>query len=554
MRVPGPGELVSVSRLRIALFAALAGLVAILVLSGSAPQPVHAQAQLALTDWDDTGLQTLVLMLVEAGADELYRDGLQGTLLTGSDATLEEISADINRIRWINNAIRINKTPSTINFDVYFDNVGQVIGDGHDVSLYIQTDVSTVISTSDQGNIGGGFANFNVSDADERTALNAIADGDRFIFAIARTTANLTPTLPTLTNRTGTQHVAITAFTLPEATGGDTPITYSISGLPTGLSFDAGTREVSGTPTVSGTFTVTYTATDDDGDGIDGTFTFTLDANSLPSLGTPVNRTGQVGTAITSFTLAAATGGDGTVTYAVSNLPPGLSFNTSTRVVSGTPTTAGASTVSYTATDEDSESDSVTFTYTIAADLTPTLGTLTNRSGIVGTTITSFTLPAATGGDTPITYSISGLPAGLTFNTTTRMVSGTPTTPGTPTVTYTATDDDGDAVDGTFTFTVIVAVPTGITATATANTLVVSWTAVSGATGYDVRYRVSGTNNTLGTFASTATTYTITGLTQGVAYEVRVRAKINTETSAWSAWTEFATDSNTAPGHRPACP
>ena len=66
-----------------------------------------------------------------------------------------------------------------------------------------------------------------------------------------------------------------TAFSLalPAATGGDvsafstaitSPYTYAVSGLPAGLSFDAATRTVSGTPRASGTFTVTYTADDAD--------------------------------------------------------------------------------------------------------------------------------------------------------------------------------------------------------------------------------------------------------------------------------------------------
>ena len=68
-----------------------------------------------------------------------------------------------------------------------------------------------------------------------------------------------------------------TAFSLvlPAATGGDvtvfstainSPYVYAVSGLPAGLSFDAATRTVSGTPTANGTFTVTYTADDADED------------------------------------------------------------------------------------------------------------------------------------------------------------------------------------------------------------------------------------------------------------------------------------------------
>ena len=52
-------------------------------------------------------------------------------------------------------------------------------------------------------------------------------------------------------NQTYTAGTAINALVLPEATGGEAPITYSVSTLPAGLSFDAATRTLSGTPTAA---------------------------------------------------------------------------------------------------------------------------------------------------------------------------------------------------------------------------------------------------------------------------------------------------------------
>src|SRR5262249_56892317 len=47
------------------------------------------------------------------------------------------------------------------------------------------------------------------------------------------------------------------------ATGGTAPFTFALTGtLPTGLSFNAATATLSGTPTQSGNFTITVTATD----------------------------------------------------------------------------------------------------------------------------------------------------------------------------------------------------------------------------------------------------------------------------------------------------
>ena len=69
----------------------------------------------------------------------------------------------------------------------------------------------------------------------------------------------------------------------------------------------------------------------------------------------------------------------------------------------------------------------------------------------VGVEIEPLELPAVTGGTPPLTYSVSGLPAGLSFDSTTRTISGTPEAVGEPvTVTYTVTDAAGASSAVTF--------------------------------------------------------------------------------------------------------
>ncbi len=64
-----------------------------------------------------------------------------------------------------------------------------------------------------------------------------------------------------------TAGTAITARVLPEATGGQGAVTYRVFGLPAGLSFDAATRTISGTPEAAtdGAVEVAYTAADSTG-------------------------------------------------------------------------------------------------------------------------------------------------------------------------------------------------------------------------------------------------------------------------------------------------
>ena len=94
--------------------------------------------------------------------------------------------------------------------------------------------------------------------------------------------------------------------------------------------------------------------------------------NSQPSFGTATasNRTYTVGTAISALTLPAASGGDGTLTFSLSPNVPGLTFNATTRQLTGTPSTAGTYAMTYTVTDEDGDSDTLSFTITVDGSAT----------------------------------------------------------------------------------------------------------------------------------------------------------------------------------------
>ena len=68
---------------------------------------------------------------------------------------------------------------------------------------------------------------------------------------------------------------AIPRISLPEASGGDGDLTYSLTHVP-GLSFDPGSRVVSGMPTTVGPYPLTYKATDKDGDAATLTVNITV--------------------------------------------------------------------------------------------------------------------------------------------------------------------------------------------------------------------------------------------------------------------------------------
>ncbi len=79
----------------------------------------------------------------------------------------------------------------------------------------------------------------------------------------------------------------------------------------------------------------------------------------------PGNQTGTVGTAASLQVHASDSASGQTLTYSATGLPAGLSINSSTGLISGTPTTAGTSNVTVKATDGTGASGSAAFTWTI---------------------------------------------------------------------------------------------------------------------------------------------------------------------------------------------
>jgi len=77
-----------------------------------------------------------------------------------------------------------------------------------------------------------------------------------------------------------------------------------------------------------------------------------------------------------------------------------------------------------------------------------------SQAGTVGTAASLQVHASDSAAGQTLSYTASGLPAGLAINSGTGLISGTPTTAGTSTVTVTATDTTGAAGSATFTWTV----------------------------------------------------------------------------------------------------
>ncbi|MCX2481276.1 putative Ig domain-containing protein [Pedobacter sp. MC2016-15] len=310
----------------------------------------------------------------------------------------------------------------------------------------------------------------------------------------------------------GTVGSAYPTQIIPSATGGSGVYTYTATNLPAGLTFNPATREITGTPTQSGTFTFPVTVSDNEGRTASANYTIVVRDPLV--LGTATLPNGTVGVMYPTQTLPAASGGTGPYTYVAVNVPPGLNFDGPSRQITGTPTQSGTFTISVTVTD--AAGNAVTVPYTLTVNGTLALAPATLADGIVGTNYTSQVLPAVSGGTAPYTYSMTGLPAGLTFDPSTRIISGTPQTGGNFTAKMSVSDNGGLSTSTDYSLRINVPEPI-ISGTTICSGNAVTLSVSSPVTGVTYNFYAATGNTPL---PSSAGSYTTPVLTQTTTYYV----------------------------------
>jgi large repetitive protein len=288
-------------------------------------------------------------------------------------------------------------------------------------------------------------------------------------------------TLPARTNFDGTSGISV-------ATAGgfsdvdNAALAYSVTGLPAGLSINAATGVISGTIDRSasqvggGVYSIVVTARDAGGLTASQTFTWTV-INPAPVAGndtastnedTPVtiavlaNDSDPDADPLTVIAATAANGGvvinaNGTLTYT-----PRANFN-------------GTDTITYTISDGQGGTSAATVTITVVAvNDAPIATAIAPRANLDGATVS---VPVAgnfsdVDGDT-LTYSATGLPAGLSINAATGVISGTidrsasQIAGGVYSVSVTANDGRGGTASTNFVWTVTNPAPTAANDSAT---------------------------------------------------------------------------------------
>ena len=227
--------------------------------------------------------------------------------------------------------------------------------------------------------------------------------------------------------------------------------------------FDNTTGAISGTPTaVSSSTSYTVTASNTGGSAT-ATVTVVVEV-AAPSGITfnPSSITAEKGTSITPV-VPTASGGPVASWSITPVLPAGLTFNTSTGEINGTPTAVSPLTT-YTITATNA-GGSGTATVTIAVnDVAPAMSYTPDDLEMTNNTASSDLplAPTVTGSGTVVSWSISpNLPSGLAFNTADGTISGTPTELLVRTTfTITGTNTGGGTATAYVNITIVDEVPT----------------------------------------------------------------------------------------------
>jgi hypothetical protein len=170
----------------------------------------------------------------------------------------------------------------------------------------------------------------------------------------------------------------------------------------------------------------------------------------------PLTATGTVGVAF-SYTITAT---NNPTSYTATGLPPGLKLETpppssDLGLIDGTPTTAGTYNVTITATNGAGLCSTGSATLVLTIITTPVITSTLTATGTAGVPF-SYQITATSN---PTSYDAIDLPGGLTVDTTTGLISGSPTGIGIFTVTISATNASGT---GSATLTLTISFPSGV--------------------------------------------------------------------------------------------
>lgn len=282
------------------------------------------------------------------------------------------------------------------------------------------------------------------------------------------------------------------------------PTSYSASGLPAGLSVNTTNGFINGTPTSTGTTNVTISATNSYGTA---TGTLAINVGAPPVITSSLNIGSHYQGDFIGYTITAT---NSPTSFGSPQVPWNTSVNSSTGVFSGQYLSRIPGSFTFIVSASNAfGSGSATVSYTLLSGA-PVITSATTASGTVGSAF-SYSI---TGTRTPTSYSATGLPSGLSINTSTGAITGTPTVSGTSSVTISATNSWG-----TGSAVLALSIASGVSAP-----VVTSALTASGTVGSAFSYSITGSNS--------PTSYGATGLPAGLSVNTSTGAITGTPTTA----------------------
>lgn len=235
-----------------------------------------------------------------------------------------------------------------------------------------------------------------------------------------------------------------TAYSQSFTASGGSSYVYSLAGaLPPGLTLSSA-GYLSGTPTTVGTYNFTVSTTDSSGRTGNATYSLSISAQPISITKTYISSP-KYGA---SYSQTITTSGAPVASFSVTSgsLPTGLTINQTTGVISGISTSVGTFSFTITATATAQSGGSISsraYTTTVKGSVSITTSSL----GLmyVGTPYNLALATSVTTGATISSFKVSSgsLPSGLSLNTSTGVISGTPTKSGSYTVKIKVTSSTG---------------------------------------------------------------------------------------------------------------